>query len=451
MADRYATGDSKALSVLAELQSLSTSLTNNTAHYRPHGPAQTTTPEITAILQNVFQLKGRLANLDKKLRGSTLSVNSISSTVCEKQKSQSNILEKDFTVSGEESPLNCPFSHTIHGTKSTDKINYSHPRDNTESRISEDNRKSIANDPQNSVCGALYTESKNLPKAGPGWSKCPIRFLGHCSPEEVAKYFETHKHEIPRSHEICVKRQQKNEDHIRKLDLKYGNLVSMIEELGQKHQPLLPDDEEISATQIRSNNRLENWAQNVSVNGVTLESGGDTTHDENVREQIFDRQMKDIRVGESPSHPWGISVPVTNLSGRQISSSPESLSMLPEYIDKAGQNPKSDVKKLQQPPDQTLPDQSFLSCKHQQQHSVLNNTTLPMGYEPPVTTCSYIQTNDTKTKAPITPSETQNPKSIKTPQIVSVSGAQMPHITFTGPVFLGYQMEDALKLVHQLK
>ncbi|KAK3060873.1 hypothetical protein LTR53_019968, partial [Teratosphaeriaceae sp. CCFEE 6253] len=30
---------------------------------------------------------------------------------------------------------------------------------------------------------------------------CPIRFMDQHSPEEVATYFEKHKHELPRSHE----------------------------------------------------------------------------------------------------------------------------------------------------------------------------------------------------------------------------------------------------------
>ena len=54
---------------------------------------------------------------------------------------------------------------------------------------------------------------------------CPIRFLDQHSPEEVATYFEKHKHELPRSHEVCVRRYQKNEEQIRKLDAKYGSPV----------------------------------------------------------------------------------------------------------------------------------------------------------------------------------------------------------------------------------
>jgi len=57
------------------------------------------------------------------------------------------------------------------------------------------------------------------------------------SPEEIAKYFENHKHEIPRSHAICVNRFQRNGESMRQIDEKYGNLVNMIQGLGQKHKP----------------------------------------------------------------------------------------------------------------------------------------------------------------------------------------------------------------------
>ncbi|CRK12934.1 hypothetical protein BN1723_017316, partial [Verticillium longisporum] len=71
-------------------------------------------------------------------------------------------------------------------------------------------------------------------------AKCPIRYLDQHSPEEIAHYVETHKHELPRSHEVCVRRYQRSEDQIRKLDAKYGNLVSMVQCLSTLHKPMLP-------------------------------------------------------------------------------------------------------------------------------------------------------------------------------------------------------------------
>ncbi|MDI1490037.1 MAG: hypothetical protein OHK93_001236 [Ramalina farinacea] len=141
-----------------------------------------------------------------------------------------------------------------------------------------------------------------------GVSKCPIRMLDERPPEEIAEYFESHKHEIPRSHEICVKRYQSNEQSIRLLDAKYGNLVNMIQGLGMKHQPLLPTKEaqEDHVERPVSNPSVEAWAGNVPLDkeDQELEQGGEAE-----REGHFDRDLREVRVGESPSRPWGIPVP----------------------------------------------------------------------------------------------------------------------------------------------
>ncbi|KAL8719694.1 MAG: hypothetical protein Q9225_003326 [Loekoesia sp. 1 TL-2023] len=153
--------------------------------------------------------------------------------------------------------------------------------------------------------------SSHHPSQAGSTSKCPIRFLDQHSPEEVAAYFKNHRHEIPRSHEICVKRYQRNEDQIRQLDHKYGNLVNMIQGLGQKHQPMLhtrTDEENISQGQT-SQGKVDAWAKEVNDDHkahVSHAAGDDIS---SLRDGHFDRPLKDIRVGESPSRPWGISVP----------------------------------------------------------------------------------------------------------------------------------------------
>ena len=147
-------------------------------------------------------------------------------------------------------------------------------------------------------------------------SKCPIRMLDDRSPEEIAEFFENHKHEIPRSHEVCVRRYQSNSQTIRELDAKYGNLANMIKGLGVKHQPLLPnqeqDEDDDAAMDTRSMQKVESWAQNVDVESGDTNTPNDTkTHlsESHNRRGHFDRPLKEIRVGESPSRPWGISVP----------------------------------------------------------------------------------------------------------------------------------------------
>ena len=142
-------------------------------------------------------------------------------------------------------------------------------------------------------------------------SRCPIRFLDQHSPEEVAEYFRNHSHELPRSHEICVKRYQRNEESIRQLDHKYGNLVNMIQGLGQKHQILLSTKAEGDSTapERSSNGKVEKWASDVKSAPEALKNGTDVRHEVERREGHFDRPLKEVRVGESPSRPWGISVP----------------------------------------------------------------------------------------------------------------------------------------------
>ena len=71
-----------------------------------------------------------------------------------------------------------------------------------------------------------------------------------------------------------MKRYQRSETDVRKLDAKYGsNIVNMLQGLGQKHQPMLPKDEEEEehldpAQEKKQNERVEKWANNVSRGGI---------------------------------------------------------------------------------------------------------------------------------------------------------------------------------------
>ena len=180
-----------------------------------------------------------------------------------------------------------------------------------------------------SQCAKQPHASSPPPSATGSTSKCPIRFLNHHPPEEVAEYFKNHKHEIPRSHEVCVKRYQRNSESIRQLDAKYGNLVSMIQGLGMKHQPLLPTKEEQQQEQEQivtdhaSQRKIEKWADDVghvpesqAFAGTGAKAEGDAQADmkakgkEEKRQGRFERPLREIRVGESPSRPWGIAMPL---------------------------------------------------------------------------------------------------------------------------------------------
>ena len=175
------------------------------------------------------------------------------------------------------------------------------------------------------------------PSAAGSASKCPIRFLDHYSPEEVAEYFKNHKHEIPRSHEVCVRRYQSNVESIRQLDAKYGNLVNMIQGLGAKHQSLLPDaredDDNTPALHGKSIEHIKNWAKGVqdgpqealdtttkpdSISNPRPEPGGTRETAYNIAEQADSHKshypspynLKEIRVGESPSRLGGVTIPM---------------------------------------------------------------------------------------------------------------------------------------------
>ena len=228
-----------------------------------------------------------------KTRGRSLSTQSCQKLPLQRNKEPQLEMEQDFTTLGEKGNLQCPFPkhatslHSPH-IPMADPIAAEFHADNTS--------------------GHSHLHSVS--------GKCPIRFLDQHSPEEAAAYFENHKHEIPRSHEICVKKFASNEESIRELDAKYGNLVSMIQELGVKHKQFLPVRDETQVKKAPSSTAaVKRWADGVSasqrdedldvaspskVNGVT---------DEDEREPHFERPLREIRVGESPSRPWGISVP----------------------------------------------------------------------------------------------------------------------------------------------
>lgn len=140
------------------------------------------------------------------------------------------------------------------------------------------------------------------PSANGSTSKCPIRFLDQHSPEEVAEYFKHHKHEIPRSHEVCVRRYQSNTESIRQLDAKYGNLVTMIQDLGIKHQSLLPNHELLSPMVNNSMERVKKWADTINDSDVDSDAHG--------KSGLSQPPFKEVQVGESADMPWGVRVPI---------------------------------------------------------------------------------------------------------------------------------------------
>jgi hypothetical protein len=181
---------------------------------------------------------------------------------------------------------------------------------------------------------------------------CPIRFLDQHSPEEVATYFENHKHELPRSHEVCVRRYQSNEDQIKELDAKYGNLVSMIQGLGQKHKDYLPedpDDAEGEIASVLSDEKVRKWASSVGAQTPAGDVAAVDQEDEEERKPHFERNLREVRVGESPSRPWGIQVPLQYLekAASTVSSNPAQITS--PTLERSQKDEPETAKKLERP------------------------------------------------------------------------------------------------------
>ncbi|KAK5136091.1 hypothetical protein LTR08_004141 [Meristemomyces frigidus] len=411
-------------------------------------------------------------------------------------------LEQDFTIEGKPSRLGCPFasmagkklsSHAAsvlsrYNTRdsvgggeapsialsSVGRVNGKDSLSRTESR-----RASFADPIKAEICGLsdhhqqhdddpelsqpersaiTYEPVITVENAESG--VCPIRFLDQHSPEEVATYFEKHKHELPRSHEVCVRRYQSNENQIRELDAKYGNLVSMIQGLGKKHKDYLPldpepDQEETAMEDGRSNEKVRKWASNVSVQAVKgniVEEDEVVPVEDDERQPHFARPLRDIRVGESPSRPWGIPVPVKYLEkhadehNSEMSSRPAEvsapLSPSPQQAAKdagkvhvgAAAAPMArcpfgfdqEVIRSLTPAAPEAPSKPVPVALQDPQAHLAGSPLSPKAQQPAAFIASAAQTNAA------TPDSTAK---------------DQPRMVFTGPVFIGYSAEDAAKIL----
>lgn len=419
----------------------------------------------------------------------------------------STVLEKDFTVEGRKGQLQCPFSapneheQDIQGHDDGAQDHTPHP----------------VSDP---ICAAMLEDSKSAATTN-GAVQCPIRFMDKHSPEEIARYVETHKHELPRSHEVCLRRNQKNEEQIRKLDAKYGNLVSMIEDLSHLHAPMLPDAEvnqEGHPTDRQSDRRVSDWAQNVSANvNDAIAAQEDAGHDETTlgdpdldRQSRFDRPLKEVRVGESPSRPWGISVPFPPDEPLARPASPPAPVRIPSLTPAHQQQQQQHH--LEEPAEASAAEPAVkpsLKCPFDHTKMRPNGQTSAPAVPPhapkpeassaprPPNKCPFdfskmrldgpglaefpkMETPDqsppTKPTATSQAAEQPHPTHLKQPQPAPLdsppasyqpaflnlpptattktggtAGMTVPQMVFNGPVFIGYPMEQAIQFMQQLQ
>lgn len=330
------------------------------------------------------------------------------------------VMEKDFTVPRTPGQLGCPFAKRMEkGASVNARRGVSTPRSSLSRTPSRRSKRHSFHDPiRAEVCGAENQGSSPAPSVEGSASLCPIRFLDQHSPEEIAQYFEKHKHELPRSHEVCVKRYQSNEKSIRELDQKYGNLVSMIQGLGLKHQNMFPDKEDIAVEDEpehdKDDTKIGKWAKTVS---ESMEVEAAVPDQENVerddRAPRFDRPLKEVRVGESPSRPWGIPVPVDYHKASSVASA------------------KSDP--TASPLEPARKEETATKGKCPFDHLV--NSSLPRPVE--------------KQQAPGPKQKKASPQKPADVTELEIKPDRPTQMVFNGPVFIGYPMEQALSFLQQ--
>ncbi len=341
--------------------------------------------------------------------------------------SVSTVLEKDFTVQGRKGLLACPFSAKPNqdGGPSGSAAQVDGPQDPAGAPEPAPHKSS---DP---ICAAMLDVAAEPAAAAP--SKCPIRYLDKHSPEEIARYVETHKHSLPRSHEVCVRRYQRNEEQIRKLDAKYGSLVNMVEDLSHLHRPMMPPSKEDLVEADRSSNkRVVDWTQSVEAGDPDV---GDKPPVDDERDGRFDRPMRDVRVGESPSRPWGISVP---LEAGQRQREPSLPRPVAEPV-------------AEQPPAQVSKEPAARKCPFD--HTKMFPGAAPVRREDVAETPVKEPAPTPRTMEP--PSSTPQPTFINLPDTPAQTGdkGDRPQVVFniSGPVFIGYPMEQAIEFMKQLQ
>lgn len=303
------------------------------------------------------------------------------------------------------------------------------------------------------------------PSANGSISKCPIRFLDQHSPEKIAEYFEHHKHEIPRSHEVCVRRYQSNAESIRQLDAKYGNLVSMIQGLGMKHQPILAQKEDDDVFQMERNpmEKVRNWANSIKDASEEAKSNvADVRSEQDSREGLFDRPYKEIRVGESPSRPWGISVPFAErqaLSTTSVNGIKGSIVVTEDVSKQAPKNLSLRVATEEdtsanagkcfcpRPICMDAPENGFATLEQLALH-ILDDHKWPNQPEessseingsPPVSPRPPSSSSQVQSDLPVPRAGVAAPA---TPAAVAAREEKRPQMLFTGPVFIGYPADQ---------
>lgn len=466
LADKYAPAAPHIAETLAKLQlptSPSLTSSNHVPLPRRH-QSDSSQAELALFIREGKKVAQQLAMLTDASKASVSSRQTSSTNMT----SQSTVLEKDFTVEGKKGHLGCPFSPMNKATPSPDEV--------VVDGTGENQNPAPAHQPEDPMCAAMLAESTSAPAPNASASKCPIRYMDKHSPAEIAHYVETHKHELPRSHEVCLRRNQKNEEQIRKLDAKYGNIVSMIEDLSHLHAPMLPSSGDpnqegrpAAEADGLSNRRVCDWAQDVSASvadgladGLADEADKDgedynvpTAEEYLERTSRFDRPLKEVRVGESPSRPWGISVPFPPDAPVERSASPPPA---PVRMPSPGPGPERTPKALAAGPSKCPFDHTKMrldgpGLAEFPKMEETGGPPQPIPHRPAASQSLPAPLKHTQPLPPDSPPPSQQPAFIN---MVGASkegaaGGNIPQMVFNGPVFIGYPIEDALRFMQQFQ
>jgi hypothetical protein len=383
-----------------------------------------------AILEDIIAGLECFQSMSKQRNASNLGVRSNPCLIATTAKPGTLELE-DFTTNGVQGTLRCPFAKLRDGSPLTD------------------GNRDVPNMASNDVCGHEFdpiTAEFNRDKVSDTGSsprllvpRCPIRYLDQHSPEEVLQYLENHKHDIPRSHEICVRRFRGDFEKARQIDAKYGGPANMIQGLGEKHKPFLPDRVPDGESPTTSDQRVEEWAKDVGsmtepVVNVAVEE--ERPDDPSNRSGYFERPLREIRVGESPGRPWGIPIPISHRD-HQNAEVPVSSNSSPGLIESTESNAASSngVTRLQ--------DSSATSAR-----SVRNG---PYAQGAAHTGHHVLETKTPLAKSPHAQGAHQIDGATTTsPEAIGRMLSSPTKMVFNGPVFIGYSAEHAVSLIQKL-
>ncbi|KAF6842352.1 hypothetical protein CMUS01_03193 [Colletotrichum musicola] len=486
LADKHAPAAPEISEVLAKLQ-LPPELANPSLEEGtqsvplPNRKKLDTRNQIALIIRDGRRVAQQLSSIGETSKTSDSS-RQTSSREAETGTSMSTVLEQDFTIEGKKGPLECPFS----AKKGED------PDGGDAQSAANGSQDPTPHHSADPICAAMLEESTSQPAPNGSPAKCPIRYLDQHSPEEIAHYVETHKHELPRSHEVCVRRYQKNEVQIKKLDAKYGNLVNMIQGLSALHQPMLPSSEQEQEEIDRaSNERVQNWAKAVTATATddAEQSQSGPVDAEEARQSHFDRPLKEVRVGESPSRPWGISVPiyepndmgeeerplspppapVVMPSGSDVEETPAKRGKCPfDHTKMAAMSAARELPHPLSPPAPTLmpngasdnasPPKTGGKCPFDHTKLAAMGLTSPT---PNTGEGTFVHPDPSPVELPSTPVKPQPVHSSPPPQPAFINPpldankqfipGGVPQMVFTGPVFIGYPIEQAIQFMQHFQ